>query len=69
MIYALPLLVMGRECWQQNVALCDWLNGKEPPHPSMLLQCHLAELPSTWIQDSRKKAISELLSTLADFSF
>lgn len=65
----LPLLAMVRECWQQSVALCDWLNGKELLHPSELPQCHPARLLLTLIRDSIEKSISELFSTLANYSF
>lgn len=50
-----PQLVMGHEYWQQSVVLYDWLNGTGPPHPSVLLQCHLAKWLSTVTQDSVKK--------------
>lgn len=58
----LPLLAMVRECWQQSVALCGWLDGKERLRPSVLPQCHLARLLLTLIQDSVKKPVSELFS-------
>jgi hypothetical protein len=46
---------MVHEYWLQSVALCDWLNGKEQPHPLVQLQCHQAKLLLTWIPDSKKK--------------
>lgn len=51
---------MVHECWQQSVVLCDWLNGKELLHPSMLLQYHLAKLLLTLTQDSVKKPVSKV---------